>query len=135
MIVDGLRRCSDSAENQRARPGRQLLTFLIASNLAMYVWDTFELKSYELQVGFMSNVIYGKKRNLHLFDTAGSHRVLRRAAVDLPEPLDDAPHHLLPVPLLRRPRRHLELGLQAGHSGPLRAQETEETIVGIICQG
>ena len=57
MIVDGLRRCSDSAENQRARPGRQLLTFLIASNLAMYVWDTFELKSYELQVGFMSNDI------------------------------------------------------------------------------
>ena len=54
MIVDGLRRCSDSAENQRARPGRQLITFLIASNLAMYVWDTFELKSYELQVGFMT---------------------------------------------------------------------------------
>ena len=62
MIVDGLRRCSDSAENQRARPGRQLLTFLIASNLAMYVWDTFELKSYELQVGFMNHVINGKKR-------------------------------------------------------------------------
>ena len=57
MIVDGLRRCSDSAENQRARPGRQLLTFLIASNLAMYVWDTFELKSYELQVGFMNDGI------------------------------------------------------------------------------
>lgn len=49
MIVDGLRRCSDSPENQRVRPGRQLITFLIASNLAMYVWDTFELKSYELQ--------------------------------------------------------------------------------------
>ena len=45
--------------------------------------------------------------------------------MDLPEPLDDAPHHLLPVPLLRRPRRHLELGLQAGRSGPLRAQETD----------
>ena len=53
MIVDGLRRCSDSPENQRARPGRQLITFLIASNLTMYVWDTFELKSYELQVGFV----------------------------------------------------------------------------------
>ena len=52
MIVDGLRRCSDSPENQRARPGRQLITFLIASNLVMYVWDTFELKSYELQVSF-----------------------------------------------------------------------------------
>ena len=35
---------------QRSRPGRQLITFLIASNLAMYVWDTFELKSYEMQV-------------------------------------------------------------------------------------
>ena len=52
MIVDGLRRCSDSPENQRVRPGRQLITFLIASNLAMYVWDTFELKSYELQVSW-----------------------------------------------------------------------------------
>ena len=61
MIVDGLRRCSDSAENQRARPGRQLLTFLIASNLAMYVWDTFELKSYELQVGSMNDDINYKK--------------------------------------------------------------------------
>ena len=48
--------------------------------------------------------------------------------MDLPEPLDDAPHHLLPVPLLRRPRRHLELGLQAGHCDPLRVQEIEETV-------
>ena len=100
----------------------------------MYVWDTFELKSYELQVGFMKDGINTRSKFLYL-NTAGSHRVLRRAAVDLPEPLDDAPHHLLPVPLLRRPRRHLELGLQTGHSGPLRAQETKKTIVGIICQG
>ena len=77
----------------------------------------------------------GKRGNLRqgtyilytrLINIAGSHRVLRRAAVDLPEPLDDAPHHLLPVPLLRRPRRHLELGLQTGHSIPLRFRRKTE---------
>ena len=49
MIVDGLRRCSCSRENQRRKPGRNLLTFLLIANLAIYFWDTFEVKSYSYQ--------------------------------------------------------------------------------------
>ena len=44
MIVDGLRRCSDTRENQDEKPGREMVTFLILANIAMYIWDTFEAK-------------------------------------------------------------------------------------------
>ena len=46
MIVDGLRRCSNGRENQVSRPGRNILTFLLICNLAIYFWDTMEVKSY-----------------------------------------------------------------------------------------
>ncbi len=49
MIMDGLRRCSDSERSQRVRPGRHLITFLIVSNMAVYIWDLLELKSYAHQ--------------------------------------------------------------------------------------
>ena len=45
MIIDGLRRCSDSRENQNLKPGRNTLTFLIIANLALWLWDTMELKT------------------------------------------------------------------------------------------
>ena len=45
MIVDGLRRCSESRHNLKMKPGRNLVAFLIISNLTVYVWDTFEFKS------------------------------------------------------------------------------------------
>ena len=45
MIIDGLRRCSDSRENQSTKPGRNTLTFLIIANIAMWLWDTLELKT------------------------------------------------------------------------------------------
>ena len=35
MIVDGLRRCSDTRENQDEKPGREMVTFLILANIAM----------------------------------------------------------------------------------------------------
>jgi hypothetical protein len=44
MIVDGLRRCSDTRENQDEKPGRQMITFLIVANLCMYLWETVEAK-------------------------------------------------------------------------------------------
>ena len=44
MIVDGLRRCSDSRDNQDEKPGRQMITFLIIANLCMYLWETLEAK-------------------------------------------------------------------------------------------
>ena len=45
MIIDGLRRCSDTRENQDEKPGRQMITFLIIANLCMYLWETMESKN------------------------------------------------------------------------------------------
>ena len=42
MIVDGLRRCSDSIENQIEKPGRNMVTFLIIANITIYFWDMLE---------------------------------------------------------------------------------------------
>ena len=50
MIVDGLRRCSDSNANQKRKPGRNVIMFLLITNFAVYFWDTFEIKSAEYQV-------------------------------------------------------------------------------------
>ena len=50
MIVDGLRRCSDSTKNQRSKPGRNMLTFLLVANLGIYFWDTMEVKDTVSQV-------------------------------------------------------------------------------------
>ena len=44
MIVDGLRRCADKQKSQIEKRGKNLLTFLIVTNLAMYVWETLETK-------------------------------------------------------------------------------------------
>ena len=52
MIVDGLRRCSDSHFNQKRKPGRNVIMFLLITNFATYFWDTFEIKSAEYQVGY-----------------------------------------------------------------------------------
>nr|CAH0102219.1 unnamed protein product [Daphnia galeata] len=46
-IIDGLRRCSRSAEMQTSKPGRELITFLIICNLSMWFMETLEIKSYE----------------------------------------------------------------------------------------
>jgi len=39
--------------------------------------------------------------------------LLRQRALDHAEPHDVAAHHVLPLPLVRLPRRHLEVGLRA----------------------
>ena len=50
MIVDGLRRCSNSAKAQRQMKGRNTITFLIVVNLAVYVMETLLIRSYDYQV-------------------------------------------------------------------------------------
>ncbi|OQR76703.1 hypothetical protein BIW11_07609 [Tropilaelaps mercedesae] len=44
MLIDGLRRCSFSTKMSYQKPGRELVTFLIVVNLAMWVVYTFEQK-------------------------------------------------------------------------------------------
>ena len=49
MIVDGLRRCSNSAWAQEHRAGRNTLMFLVVANLAVYIFQTFILKTHIYQ--------------------------------------------------------------------------------------
>lgn len=45
FIIDGLRRCSNSCSLRIKKPGRELVTFLIVCNVAMWITETFEIKS------------------------------------------------------------------------------------------
>lgn len=44
-IIDGLRRCSNSKENLKTKPGRGLVTFLTAANVTVWIYHTFAVKS------------------------------------------------------------------------------------------
>ena len=44
-IIDGLQRCSNTKSNREDMPGKNYVTFLIISNLAIYFWDTVEAKT------------------------------------------------------------------------------------------
>merc|ERR1719250_261464 len=44
LIIDGLRRCSNSLAFQQRKVGRNTLMFLIVANLAVYIMDTILLK-------------------------------------------------------------------------------------------
>jgi len=45
VISDGLRRCSNSSNNQLKKPGREVLTFLVVANVALWLLETFEIKN------------------------------------------------------------------------------------------
>lgn len=45
LIGDGLRRCSNSASLQQKKPGREVVTFLVVANVALWLLETFEIKS------------------------------------------------------------------------------------------
>ncbi|XP_023718681.1 proton channel OtopLc isoform X2 [Cryptotermes secundus] len=47
FIIDGLRRCSNTRQLRFAKPGRELVTFLVVCNVAMWITETFEIKSYD----------------------------------------------------------------------------------------
>jgi len=60
-IIDGLRRCSNTEELRRAKPGRELVTFLIICNLAMWIIETFEIKSVYAQheqISFYGSILW-----------------------------------------------------------------------------
>ena len=45
FIGDGLRRCANSTSLQQKKPGREVVTFLVVANVAMWLLETFEIKS------------------------------------------------------------------------------------------
>ena len=53
FIVDGLRRCSNSQENQKQLPGRNIVMFLIIANLIAYVIETVYLQANVYQDSMM----------------------------------------------------------------------------------
>ncbi|XP_022901720.2 proton channel OtopLc-like [Onthophagus taurus] len=48
LIVDGIRRCSNCRETRKTKPGRELVTFLIIANVAMWIMHTFQVTSHDL---------------------------------------------------------------------------------------
>ncbi|CAK1578287.1 unnamed protein product [Parnassius mnemosyne] len=49
LLVDGLRRCSNSRKLRRTKPGRDLFMFLIIANVGMWLLYTFSYKSPDSQ--------------------------------------------------------------------------------------
>lgn len=47
LIMDGLRRCSNTKKLRRSKPGREVLMFLIIANVGMWFFYTFSYKSPE----------------------------------------------------------------------------------------
>ncbi|XP_045492302.1 proton channel OtopLc-like [Colias croceus] len=47
LIMDALRRCSNSRKLRKSKPGREVLMFLIIANVAMWMMYTFSYKSPE----------------------------------------------------------------------------------------
>lgn len=45
LLVDGLRRCSNTRKLRRTKPGREILMFLLIGNVAMWMIYTFSYKS------------------------------------------------------------------------------------------
>lgn len=65
LICDGLRRCSNSQQLNSKKPGREMITFLIVANVALWVLETFEIKSAD--GNFFKYAYYGKVRNFSYF--------------------------------------------------------------------
>lgn len=49
FILDGLRRSSNTKELRKKKPGREMVTFLVISNVALWIMQTFEVKSHGMQ--------------------------------------------------------------------------------------
>lgn len=58
LMNDGLRRCSNSQALQHKKPGREVITYLVVANVAMWLLQTFEIKSSEGNSVFYD--FYGK---------------------------------------------------------------------------
>lgn len=45
FIIDGLRRCTNDPHLRKTKPGRELVTFLIITNVALWAFYTFSVKT------------------------------------------------------------------------------------------
>lgn len=58
-IIDGLRRCSNSAILRQRKPGRELVTFLLIANVSLWIYYTFSVKTAD--VGDIRYGFYGDR--------------------------------------------------------------------------
>lgn len=56
-IIDALRRCSNSAILRQRKPGREMVTFLLIANVALWIYYTFSVKTAD--VGDIRYSFYG----------------------------------------------------------------------------
>ncbi|MCL4149453.1 UNVERIFIED_CONTAM: hypothetical protein GTU68_047684 [Idotea baltica] len=59
LICDGLRRCSNTSALNSKKPGRELITFMVVANVALWLLETFEIKSEE--GNYYKYKFYGKE--------------------------------------------------------------------------
>ncbi|CAH1174261.1 unnamed protein product [Phaedon cochleariae] len=59
FLLDGMRRSSNTRKLRKKKPGRELVTFLIISNIALWLMQTFEVKAHGIQDNRYS--FYGKE--------------------------------------------------------------------------
>lgn len=45
LIIDGMRRCSNSKKLQKTKPGRELIIFLTIANVSIWIFETFSIKT------------------------------------------------------------------------------------------
>lgn len=45
LIIDGMRRCSNSKELLKRKPGRELIIFLTIANVSLWIFETFSIKT------------------------------------------------------------------------------------------
>jgi hypothetical protein len=48
-IIDALRRCANSADLRKRKPGRELVTFLTVANVSLWVYYTFSVRNVDLK--------------------------------------------------------------------------------------
>ncbi|KAJ8984452.1 hypothetical protein NQ317_012516 [Molorchus minor] len=49
FLLDGVRRSSNTKELRKKKPGREMVTFLVICNVALWIMQTFEVKSHGMQ--------------------------------------------------------------------------------------
>ena len=47
-IIDALRRCANSAALRQRKPGRELVTFLLIANVALWIFYTFSVRTADV---------------------------------------------------------------------------------------
>lgn len=68
-IIDALRRCANSMELRKKKPGREVVTFLTIANVSLWIFYTFSVKNADVQderYSFYGDVLWSILNHLSL---------------------------------------------------------------------